>query len=177
MCTNICMHVCRHTHIHTHPTHMYAHTCIYMHTHAHPNKHVYTCRPTPRHAHTHMHAHIHTHVHAHAYPNMYTHTCSCTHMRVHTYTHACAHVHTQSHHGLAGFLSILVSCETTQVQQKFGGLSWPSTKRATFSLAGNSVAEGGAAEHTVPWRKPECKGHGQGEGTSSQESTVCPGAA
>lgn len=151
--------------------HIHAHTCTPQQTRIHMQTH------TPARSYTHACTHTHTHVHAHAYPNMYTHTCACTHMRVHTYTHACAHVHTQSHHGLAGFLSILVSCETTQVQQKFGGLSWPSTKRATFSLAGNSVAEGGAAEHTVPWRKPECKGHGQGEGTSSQESTVCPGAA
>lgn len=148
-----------------------------MHAHICTPQHTYTHIPTPWHTHTHMHAHIHTHVHTHAYPNMHTCTCPCTHTHVHTYTHACTHVHTQSHHGLADFLSILVSCETTQVQQKFGGLSWPSTKRATFSLAGNSVAEGEAAEHTVPWRKPECKGLGQGESTSSQESTVCQGAA
>ena len=78
-----------------------------------------------------------TRTRAHTLP-MQARTHACTRPHPHTYTHT-------HHHGLAAFPSILVHCETTQVQPKFGGLSWPLTKRATFSPAGRGHAEGGAA--------------------------------
>lgn len=63
-------------------------------------------------------------------------------------THARAHTHTH-HQGLAASSSILVHGETTQMQ-KFEGLSWPSTKTAPFSLAGDAVQRVGLPEHTLP---------------------------
>lgn len=78
--------------------------------------------------------------------------------RTHTCTHAQARSRTHTphlHHGLAAFPSILVHCETTQVQPKLGGLSWPLTKTATFSLAGRGRAEGGAAHASPGWADGE----------------------
>lgn len=84
-------------------------------------------------------------VQAHAHGHI-RYACRRVHTHARKHRPAPAHTHTHHrHHGLAAFPSILVHCETTQVQPKFGGLSWPLTKTATFSLAGRGRAEGGAA--------------------------------
>lgn len=100
---------------------------------------------------------------------VYTSTQTCMHAHVHAHAHA----HTRRP-GLAALPNILVHCETTQVQQEFGGLSWPSTKGAAFSLAGTPWGRGwgGQSAHFL-WRRPGVQGPwGRGEETSRDRSGI-----
>lgn len=98
----------------------------------------------------------------HEHTRVYTSTQTCMHAHVHAHAHA----HTRRP-SLAALPNILVHCETTQVQQEFGGLSWPSTKGAAFSLAGNPMRQRvGWPEHTLPLAEEagSARALGQGRG-------------
>lgn len=150
--TNTHVHACTHTYAHMlTPVHTFTHACSSQHMHAHP-MHTYP-----------IHMHAPTHMHVQCTP---THTYACT-LRtcMRTQIHACTHMHmhhTPSHQGLAAFLSILVHCATTQVQQKwedYVGLQPREQHLIGWELRGRGW---GCPSTHFPGRKPGGGGHGQG---------------
>lgn len=91
-----------------------------------------------------MHIRIPTHPHIHT-------------ILQHLHTHRRTHTHTPTT-TLAIFPGTLVNCITPQVQQKFGGLSWPAAKRTRFLWLGTRVGEGASEHNTYPCPLQDAQG-------------------